>query len=220
MHGSRRSVQVHDLLHIAQPLRTVMPVDNQSLPAWAVRSLTAAPWVVVRRAAGDEALAVGIRGSDRGERLAAHVTTGAVRQVVRPHDLPRRAAGIPAGRRTAVPALAALLQALPQLNAYQVRWGPGGSVGFELATGVPTARSTSDLDLVIEARAPVSRDAATRLLAILDQLPVRADALLETPYGAVSLAEYARSETQPVLTRTADGPRLTTNPWRPPARNP
>jgi len=41
---------------------------------------------------------------------------------------------------------------------------------------------------------------------------IRTDAQIETPGGAVALAEYAVASGS-VLVRTADGPRLVTDPW-------
>jgi phosphoribosyl-dephospho-CoA transferase len=42
---------------------------------------------------------------------------------------------------------------------------------------------------------------------------VRIDVLLETPNGAVALAEYANSVDH-MLLRSAQGPRLVRDPWR------
>jgi len=43
-------------------------------------------------------------------------------------------------------------------------WGPGGSVGFELATGKRTTIPRSDLDIVVYANEHLSRSDAQRLL--------------------------------------------------------
>jgi phosphoribosyl-dephospho-CoA transferase len=58
----------------------------------------------------------------------------------------------------------------------------------------------------------MARDAAARLQLELSSLPVRIDALLETPNGAVSLAEYSTS-VGTMLLRSALGPRLVPDPW-------
>jgi len=92
------------------------------------------------------------------------------------------------------------------------RWGPAGSVAFELASGCPTATPVSDVDLVLELDAPLDVEAAAALYGELLQLPARADLLLETPRGALALAEYARGRA-PLLVRTAEGPRLLHDPW-------
>jgi phosphoribosyl-dephospho-CoA transferase len=91
-------------------------------------------------------------------------------------------------------------------------WGPTGSVGFELATGVAAAGTTSDLDVVVRAPEPWPLESAREIADHLNRLPTCVDAQLDTPAGAVMLSEYARGDR--VLLRTPDGPRLTRDPWR------
>jgi len=90
-------------------------------------------------------------------------------------------------------------------------WGPTGSVGFELATGTAVAGPASDLDVVIRAPELWSLARARELADDLARLPVRVDMQLDTPSGAVALAEYARGGR--VLLRTPDGPKLVNDPW-------
>jgi phosphoribosyl-dephospho-CoA transferase len=90
-------------------------------------------------------------------------------------------------------------------------WGPTGSVGFELATGTAVVGPASDLDVVVRAPEPWSHVRARELADDLARLPVRVDTQLDTPSGAVALAEYARGGR--VLLRTPDGPKLTNDPW-------
>jgi phosphoribosyl-dephospho-CoA transferase len=205
----------HDLLRVTAP-DALVAAAGPGLPAWAVASLCTAAWVVVRRAprADDGALPVGVRGRDRAERAAAWLPVDAVAEIVAPEQLPDRLPLLHRGRPTTVPALATVDRAHEVLSAFGLAGGPGGSVGFELATGVPVTRLGSDLDLVVRAPDPLGRDDAARLAARLADLPVRTDVQLETPHGAVSLLEYARDE-GPVLVRTVHGPRLTDDPWRP-----
>jgi len=91
-------------------------------------------------------------------------------------------------------------------------WGPTGSVGFELATGVAAASTTSDLDVVVRAPEPWPLETALDIADKLARLPARVDVQLDAPAGVVMLAEYARGGR--VLLRTPDGPRLTCDPWR------
>jgi phosphoribosyl-dephospho-CoA transferase len=113
----------------------------------------------------------------------------------------------------------AALQALDEVEAiladYRLAWGPAGSVGFELASGVPTATPESDLDIVIRAPRRVSVRTARSLCDRFARLHVHVDVLLETPDGAVSLSEYARGHV-PVLQRTIHGPKLVDDPWAAP----
>jgi phosphoribosyl-dephospho-CoA transferase len=178
--------------------------------------LRAVPWVVVRRAprSTDGLLPVGVRGRSRAERVAAWLPADAVAQRLRPEQLPDCLPLLSDHRIADIPALAVLGRLRDALAPFGLPWGPGGSVGFELASGHPAARPDSDLDLVIRAQTPLPRAAAARLTRALAGLPVRVDPQLETPHGALSLIEYARGDGA-VLLRTVNGPRLTLEPWAP-----
>jgi phosphoribosyl-dephospho-CoA transferase len=113
-----------------------------------------------------------------------------------------------------IPALSALAIAQEKLAGFPLLWGPTGSVGFELATGLATATPASDLDLLIRAPERLSTAKAEVLLERLSAAPCRVDVQLETPTGAVSIAEYARGE-KPILVRQTGGPVLVDDPWDP-----
>ena len=188
----------HDLLLLADPLAALTGDE----PAWVRPAVTAAPWVVVRRAAAPEGqVAVGVRGSARSERHALDVPLDAIADVARPEDLRPR----PGAART--PAILALRAADPALNSFGHPWGPTGSAGFELATGAPTTTQASDLDLIIRVPAVLSSDCAAELLDRLSGFPTRVDCQLETSQGAVALAELAMT-TEQLLFRTPNGPEL------------
>jgi phosphoribosyl-dephospho-CoA transferase len=117
-------------------------------------------------------------------------------------------------RQEALPALAALARVAPLLALRGYRWGPGGSVAFELATGITTATASSDLDVILRQARRLEPDEARALQAALAEAaaPARIDALLETPRGGVSLADLAAAPKR-VLVRTPDGARLAADPW-------
>ena len=193
------SPRPHDLLRLPGP--DVLPRDA---PPWVRRAFAAAPWVVVRRAAAPTALiAVGVRGARRSERFATDVDLDDVREVVAPEDL----AHMPARRELAV--MSTLQAVRPLLDDTGLRWGPTGSVGFELATRIPTATPESDLDLLV--RVPRgSAEVLARLAALhreFGSLAVRVDCQVETSVGAVALAELVGGPSD-VMVRTAEGPRL------------
>jgi phosphoribosyl-dephospho-CoA transferase len=184
-----------------------------ALPQWAEAALARAPWVVVRRSRSrDGLIPVGVRGRDRAERLAAWLRPDAVLEWLTPPDLAARGGWRSSGRGTEVPALASLESVAALMRAHELLWGPCGSVGFELASGVATAAADSDLDLMIEAGVAPPRAVAAGLCAALAQLPVRADVLLEGPHGAVALEEYAAG-CAPLMLRTVDGARMAHDPW-------
>jgi phosphoribosyl-dephospho-CoA transferase len=198
----------HDLLF----LRTGADLVSEAAPAWVAAALARAPLVVVRRAAWVAGLApVGVRGQTRSERYAAFLAPGGIAGRITPEDLAARRGWRGSRRAEEVGALRALERVEALLGALGLGWGPAGSVGFELASGVPTATAASDLDVVIRAPQRLPLDSGRRLIAALADAPVRVDVQMETPAGAVSLAEYARGG--PMVARTAQGPRLVAGPW-------
>lgn len=204
------AISPHDLVRLSRPreLQTDSPI-----PPWVEEALQRNPWAVVRRADIDgEHVAIGIRGSRRSERFAAVVVKSNIVERRLPEDLV--SVGVDDHRRTIVPALLAFSRVAPFLSNEGYRWGPGGSVAFELATGSPTATLQSDLDVIVRRRRRFERKAAGALLDALAKLsaPARVDVLLETPCGGVVLAELVRSPRR-VLARTAHGPRLCADPW-------
>lgn len=191
----------HDLLQL-----TGLGCLDGGVPAWVQTALVRTPWVVVRRAdAPARYHAVGVRGDDRSHRYPltiAHTNVGAV---LAPEDL---ANSDPRDRRD-LPAMRALAEARTHLDECAMRWGPTGSVGFELATGVSAVTPASDLDLVV--RAPLLTSAVVqRLNALhgrLQGLAARVDCQVETANGAIALAELTSCSAE-VLVKTRDGPSL------------
>jgi phosphoribosyl-dephospho-CoA transferase len=201
----------HDLLWVTdwQALHAAAP-----LPAWAsADSLGRAPVVVRREWVADRALIpVGLRGRTRSQRLAAYLERGAVRRVVRPETLAQEAAWRGQPQFGPVPALAALGRVAPMLDASGLRWGPGGSIGYALASGLPVLHPDSDLDLVVRVDTPLAPDQARLLKATLSGCECRIDMQIDTGSGGFSFAEWIR-ENGRVLLKTDIGPFLTSDPW-------
>lgn len=186
-----------------------------AVPQWVAAQLRHAPWVVVRRERSrDKLIAVGVRGPQRAQRCAAWLPESQVLECLEPLELSARRGWAGAPRCAVVPALAALgaVEPIMERLGFAHSWGPVGSVAFELASGLATARPESDLDLIVQADEPLPALRAAALVGELARLAVRADVLLEAPAGAVSLEEYAREQV-PLLLRTADGARLVRDPW-------
>ena len=184
-------------------------------PSWVAEQLTRIPWVVVRRAQRRDGLVpVGVRGGTRAERFAGWLRPASVATWVTPLQLAARRDWCGRAPRAALAALAALpgVESIMARCDLATRWGPAGSVAFELASGCATVTASSDLDLVVQLAAALPAEEAAALLGELTQLPVRADVLLETPAGGMALGEYARAR-PPYLVRTAQGPRLLDDPW-------
>lgn len=197
----------HDLLMIREAEDLLLP--GQSLPDWARISLRRSPFVVVRRVEQQGMyIPVGIRGTRRGERIAAWLPTHRILEVITPYSLAN-----PANWRLAYhpnaapPAIRTLLAVRPILLRSGYRWGPIGSAAFELASGNITLSDNSDLDLLIDAPSAMTTSEAGSLLEAFEGVATtRMDIQLNTPVGGVSLKEYVSSEK--VLIKTPAGPFL------------
>jgi phosphoribosyl-dephospho-CoA transferase len=202
----------HDLLWVAS--REAF-LGTGALPDWAQRGhLVNAPVVVRRERPIDPALVpVGLRGAARSERLGAYVHRDAVLRVVRPEALVMDAGWQNRLLLPRVAALAALKALARRLDATGLCWGPTGSAGFALATGLPVLHTNSDLDLVVRAPVPLTPAQAAMLRAVLGNSSCRVDMQIDTGRGAFSFAEWAHGQRR-VLLKTDHGPLLTADPWK------
>jgi phosphoribosyl-dephospho-CoA transferase len=207
-----RPAPTHDLIRLREPIaRTV----EASVPPWVESALRRTPWVVVCRGhVHDGMIPVGIRGLVRQQRFAAVLAVAEIADRLSPEELTESRYVIARRRKDEAPALAALARVAPILASRGHRWGPGGSVGFEIATGVATATSSSDLDLILRQDHRLGLDEAIDLRAVLAEAaaPARVDVMLETPRGGVSLADLAAMPAR-LLVHTPDGPCLSADPW-------
>jgi len=209
-------MRAHDLLQISGVVDLVYigsEPPERRCPLWVERSLQEAPFVVVRRAnLFDGMIPVGVRGSFRQQRSAAYLAPKSIRNRITPEQLAANRGRLANARTEKIPGLKVLAGIEERLANLPLAYGPTGSIGFELASGLPTATSTSDLDLLIRAPERLPMQLAKKLITIFSGSPCRVDVQLETPRGAVSLAEYASGQT-PLLLRQNDGPILVDDPW-------
>jgi phosphoribosyl-dephospho-CoA transferase len=203
-------VKVHDLLKVESVSCLVSDIP---IPDWVHNTLERANWVVVRRDVVKDGMApVGIRGSMRSLRFPAYLPMDAIVEKVEPELLVSQLRWKTSSRRSKMKALEILDELNAFYSSFAFSWGPTGSIGFELATGFPTVHEGSDIDIVLRAPKPLEKESAQALIDFHEQFPVRLDVQLETPFGAVSLVEYA-SVTGTILLRTSLGPCLVHNPW-------
>jgi phosphoribosyl-dephospho-CoA transferase len=183
-----------------------LPVDA---PAWVVESIGTGQPVVVRRALSTaDRIAVGVRGRLREQRYGTSMAIAAITRRVSPEEL----CHVEIHRD--LPALQALAQLRPALDACGWVWGVSGSAGFELASGVAALHEASDLDLILRTPQPLARNQARELVALLDAAPCVVDMQLQTAFGAVALREWAGSSTR-VLLKNATAACLVIDPWNP-----
>ncbi|OCR26646.1 phosphoribosyl-dephospho-CoA transferase [Pseudomonas syringae] len=200
--NAERTVLAHDLLW-GMPV-SALPDDA---PDWVIEAVRFGHPVVVRRASAEVGqVAVGVRGPRREQRYATFMALADVQRCVRPEQL------TDALGENDWPALQALAQIRPVMNALGLIWGVSGSAGFELASGVAALHEHSDLDLILRTPDFVSRRWAAELVQRLDVALCRIDVQLQTPLGAIALREWAGASRQ-VLLKSASGAELVAQPW-------
>ena len=165
--------------------------------------------VVVRRDVSDNGLIpVGVRGERRDQRAAGWVEAAEIERVVTPEMLAERTHLLSSPFVAYPPVTAAIALSA---RAWSWEWGVTGSTGYALATQQPTLHVASDLDLLIRAPQPLTRDSLQHWQSLTETLPCRVDTQVETPLGAFALNEWLREGR--ALLKTATGPRLTASPW-------
>jgi phosphoribosyl-dephospho-CoA transferase len=229
--------RIHDLLEI--DVERFLQAQVAAPAGWVAGSLREAPFVVVRRGlvSTEQGISIGVRGTRRNERWAGVCYPSIVRAMVTPQALLRwvvsagqiaplsqrvpasgglmpSASGLtPSARCAALPALRSLSLLAERWSELRSDWGPGGSVGFELATGCHVVSPQSDLDVVIYAQTPIGTAEARALLDCAQGLPAAVDIRVETPICGFSLAEYVNRASAPILLRFASGTALGSDPW-------
>jgi phosphoribosyl-dephospho-CoA transferase len=204
-----QSVRTHDVLEI-DAKRFIS--CQASAPEWVVEDLQRSPFVVVRRGpATEQMIPVGVRGVERNQRWAAMCSSELVKNILAPPRLLRRS--VPKSREDGIPAFRALRIMKERWRDLDHSWGPGGSVGFELAAGGHVAKPESDLDIVIYAAERITRDMSKSLHAQTLNLTASVDVRVETPLCGFSLEEYAWRSPGEILLRTPSGVTLGADPW-------
>jgi phosphoribosyl-dephospho-CoA transferase len=169
------------------------------------------PWVVVRRVrSSGELVPVGVRGSQRHERFAGFTRLSDVLESRRPDQLRWVLAE---NSRRELQAFRSLSYLQTHLAGLDITWGPGGSVGYELASGTPTVHANSDLDLILFAPRKLALTEAQDLWRLVSVAPGKIDALVETLCCGFSLQEFVSTSSRQILLRTSDGRILGSNPW-------
>lgn len=197
------TLRAHDLIWLASGEALEGIADEWVKTLWH----TGLPVVVRRDVDGDGRIPVGVRGMRRDQRAAGWVKPEQVTRVVSPEDLSDPQSLLHSPFISQQPVQLALMLAQ---HAWPWRWGITGSTGYALATGIPVIHAASDLDLLIRAPQPLSTGELTRWQQLNGAL-CRADTQLETPQGAVALAEWLRDGK--ALLKTIRGPRLVSDPW-------
>jgi len=203
-----RTLHVHDLIL----LRTESAViSTQGDPACPYLNPNRSPWVIVRRGRiSDGLIPVGVRGAQRHERWAGFTEVSEVLETRRPDQLRLLLAE---DSRRLLKAFRTLSYLENHLVGLDMSWGPGGSVGYELASRIPAVRDSSDLDFILFAPKKLEITEAQDLWRMISSAPGKVDALVETPFCGFSLQEFVTASSRKILLRTSDGRILGSNPW-------
>lgn len=170
---------------------------------------TRLPVVVRRDVDAQGRIPVGVRGIKRDQRAAGWAQSDAITRVCTPESLVDPQMLLRSPFISQPPVQVALL--LTQ-QAWPWTWGITGSTGYALATGLPVIHAASDLDLLIRARQPLSRELLEKWRQQLTGGLCRVDTQVEMPHGAFALNEWLRDGK--ALLKTSQGPRLVSDPWR------
>src|SRR5580693_5457237 len=140
------TLHVHDLILLRTEPAVISTQGDQACP---YLNPNQRPWVVVRRGSiSDGLIPVGVRGAQRHERCAGFTGLSDVLEARRPDQL--RLMLAEDSRRT-LQAFRSLSYLESHLAGLDLTWGPGGSVGYELASEIPAVRADSDLDFILSA---------------------------------------------------------------------
>ena len=200
--------QVHDLILLRGKSAIIF---HEGGPACPYLNPNQRPWVVVRRSRiSDGLIPVGVRGAQRHERCAGFTGLSDVLEARRPDQL--RLMLAEDSRRT-LQAFRSLSYLESRLAGVDLTWGPGGSVGYELASAIQAVHVDSDLDFILSAPQKLDISEAQDLWRMIRSAPGKVDALVETPLCGFSLEEFVTASPRKILLRTSDGRILGSNPW-------
>lgn len=198
----------HDLIKIKDYTNLNIDFSNYS---WSLDSLKKSPFVVVRRAPIlNKLIPIGIRGGLRSQRLAAFLPFSDINSIFKPTYIVEKKLWLENSHIKNTNIYFSIETIHKIFEEYNLKWGICGSAGFELITKIPTITENSDLDIMIKIEAAdklFSAASAKELCQKLFNIKVKTDVQIEISKGTIALTEYA-SETNPILIRTINGPRL------------
>ncbi|WP_165005667.1 MULTISPECIES: malonate decarboxylase holo-ACP synthase [unclassified Enterococcus] len=196
-------IQAHDVVIFDKQV-----IEQQTLPEWLI--LSEKMYGTVRRALPKDPsqLGIGLRGFARNQRLALEIPMQAVQKVVHPWEIIDQESF----RQSEIAQFPVYQQyhvARELLSGY--KWGVGGSLGFELTTGIQAVKETSDFDLLIYADSPIGLPNAA--IQSHPDFFEQFDTQVITSKGGFALKEYLRLPDKKILLKTAAGPELTREIW-------
>lgn len=173
-------------------------------------ALTKQVFGVIRRgiASQSDLVPVGLRGVARNQRFALEIPADAIQAVIHPWEITTRES-FRVNEVAQFPAYAQYHAARKILSGF--KWGVGGSLGFELSSGISAIKPTSDFDLLLYANAPA--ELPLTVIAANHSFFEQFDTQVITAKGGFALKEYLRTPAKKILLKTDAGPLLTKELW-------
>lgn len=196
-------IKVHDIVKF----ESIAVLEKTTpIPDWVFNAPAAKNYGVVRRMPiMDDMVPIGLRGNIREQRFGTFIHQSRIVEVMTPIELVDRIEGYT--NEIHLPTLKKIKQAFEQFN---LRWGPTGSVGFELATAISVTTERSDIDVCIYME-EIDRELLIEVGKILETLERRVDVQVEmASVGAFLLHDFLKHEKLGFVVRTPFGPQLCT----------
>lgn len=197
--------QPHDLLWVKDI------VIHQEKPNWYAKHIMTRP-VVVRRAKHDPLIPVGVRGSQKTQRLACWINRQDIIKTMSAIEVAKQQQWLRQYEQHPLQQFKELQKIETIFSQLNLSWGLCGSLGFELATGLMVANDNSDIDLIVYMENQQHSEKLVLLWEMLQKLPFKADLQIETPLGAIALYEWIHKPGK-IMVKTNLGPILCTDPW-------
>lgn len=196
-------ISAHDIVSINQA-----DLKGLELPEWYEKSDKIYGTVRRAKSINDGYIPLGLRGKQRNQRFAFEVPAAIIQEIFHPFEIINR----DSFRTEEVKNYEVYKQYLTaQEMLSEIKWGVGGSLGFELVTGEPTIKSTSDFDLLIYANA--ANELPKEIIEEHSEFFEMLDTQVITKRGGFALKEYLINQTGKILLKTDEGPLLTTQIW-------
>ncbi|QCR31169.1 malonate decarboxylase holo-ACP synthase [Lysinibacillus sp. SGAir0095] len=194
-------LNVHDIVQFA----TINDIENSvNPPKWVKDAAASQKFGVVRRMPiMNSMIPIGLRGETREERYGAFIHQRNILQVISPVSLVDSIENFK--EQLYYPSLNKVKE---EFEKYNLRWGPTGSVGFEIATSIQVTTPTSDIDICLYLD-QLDSELLVKVGNFLEGLDCRIDVQVEIPsIGAFLLNDYLKYEKTGFIIRTKFGPHL------------
>ncbi len=191
-------VNVHDIVRFQD--RSVITF-YETVPDWLYTRPASQHYAVARRMKTTAStVAIGIRGKERSERIAGFINEQDIEQVITPKSLVRNLA-----QYRDSPFYPFLSEVDTIIAPFRLEWGPTGSIGFELATGIPVATEKSDLDMTVYVPPDLDYQLLEQLYEELQQCSFRIDVQIEFEDAGAALLPDIIKFKNGFLLRTSSG---------------